>query len=56
MTLFPTAYLENTILKATNKNLDAGVLEVTMGELLRFIGIWLFLATTAGFPRRDYFS
>ena len=56
MTLFPTAYLDNTILEATNENLEAEVLEVTMGELLRFIGIWLFLATAEGFPRRDYFS
>ena len=56
MTLFPMEYLEEHILKATNKNLDPGVTEISLGELLRFFGIWFFLATTAGFPRRDYFS
>ena len=30
--------------------------KTTFGELLRFIGLWFFLATTAGHPRRDFWS
>ena len=56
MTNFPMSYLVQCILKETNKNLEPDIAEVSLGELLRFIGIWFFLATSAGFPRRDYFS
>ena len=56
MTFFPTNFLFDVILKATNKTLNGEQKEITKGELLRFIGIWLFMATTSGFPRRDYFS
>ena len=55
-TLFPIRFLENTILKNTNMNLAQDADEITLVELLRFIGIWFFLATTAGFPRKDFFS
>ena len=56
MTFFPTAYLFNVILVATNKNLDEGQHAISKGELLRFIGLWLFMSTTSGFPRKEYFS
>lgn len=56
LSLFPKQYLQEDILMATNKNLDVGEMKISFGELLRFLGIWFFLATTAGFPRRDYFS
>ena len=56
MRFFPTAYLFNVILKATNTNLDNGEIEITKGEMLRFIGIWFFMDTTSGFPCQDYFS
>ena len=56
MILFPMKYVEDVILKSTNDNLPPEQNEITLGELLRFIGIWFFLATTAGFPRREFFS
>ena len=56
LTIFPRGYLENVILPATNNNIEDEIGDVTFGELLRFIGIWFFLATTSGFPRRDFFS
>ena len=56
LVLFPRDYLENIVLRATNENIEDENGEVTFGELLRFIGIWFFLATTSGFPRRDFFS
>ena len=56
LVLFPRKYLEEVILKATNIQVEDEMGDVTFGELLRFIGIWFFLATTAGFARRDFFS
>jgi hypothetical protein len=52
---FPSSYLENVILKATNEDIGDEPL-VTFGELLRFIGIWFFLATTSGHGRREFWS
>ena len=54
--LFPRRFLEEMVLESTNKNLQEDCSEITFGELLRFIGLWFFLATTSGFSRRDYFS
>ena len=53
MTFFPTTFLFDIILKATNKNINEAQKVITKGELLKFIGIWLFMAITSGFPRRD---
>ena len=55
-TLFPMKYLEEVILENTNKNLPIDQKEISLGELVRFVGIWFFLSTVAGFPRRDFFS
>ena len=56
LVLFPRDYLENIVLRATNENIKDENGEVTFGEVLRSSGIWFFLATTSGFPRRDFFS
>ena len=54
--LFPSTFLEQVILKATNKNIENETGDIIFGELLRFIGIWFFLATTSGFAHREFFS
>lgn len=54
--MFPKRYLEDIILNSTNKNLEENCVEITFGELLRFIGLWFFLSTTSGFSRIDFFS
>ena len=50
----PKAFFENVILVETNKKIEGN--PVTFGELLQFIGIWLFMSTTAGYSRSDWFS
>ena len=49
-------FLIKSVFSATNDDLQKDEGEITLGELLRFIDIWFFLATTAGYPRRAYFS
>ena len=56
LTFFPRAYLEDVVLGATNSKIEDEIGDISFGELLRFIGLWFFLATTSGFPRRDFFS
>ena len=56
-TFFPKRYLEETILVQINEEIEKeSERKVTFGELLRFIGVWFFLATIAGHPRRDFWS
>ena len=50
---FPKQYIEKVILLETNKNLEE---PMTLGEFLRWIGIWLFLSTVSGFRRQDFWS
>ena len=50
--LFPKSYIE-LIIEQTNKKLDE---PVSMGEFLRWIGIWLFLSTISGFKRKEFWS
>ena len=52
--LFPMTWLKEVLLVMTNNNIEGKPL--TFGELLRFIGIWFFMATTAGFGRREFWS
>ena len=54
--LFPMAWLTETMLVATNTNLVDGKEKLTLGEFLRFLGLWFFMSTTGGFSRRDYWS
>ena len=51
---FPESYITNVILPNTNKNLD---LKLSLGEFLRYIGIWLFITNHSLKHRiRDFWS
>lgn len=51
------AMLQNLIIEATNARLvEDGCRKLTYGEFLRWIGIWLFISTTSGCARREYWS
>ena len=50
----PVTYLKETVINETNKNLEGDPL--TWGEFLRWLGLWLFMSTVAGFGRREFFS
>ena len=52
--LFFGKVLLNIILISTNHNLPQGVVKITMGELVWFIGMQLAIATTSGFSRDDF--
>lgn len=51
---FPKTFLKSVILVETNKVIDGP--QVSFGEFLRFLGIWLFLSTQKGHARREYWS
>jgi hypothetical protein len=51
---FPKAYIQEVLLVETNKLLKGK--DVTYGEFLQFIGLWLMMATIQGFQRRDFWS
>ena len=54
---FPFAFLQNVIIKETNKKLRQNKLQETdTGEFLTFLGIWLFMSCFSGFNREEYFS
>jgi len=50
---FPRAFIENIIIKGMNKRIEN---HVTLGEFLRWLGIWLLLATMNGFGREEFWS
>jgi hypothetical protein len=50
----PKHFFESIILVESNKVIQGP--PITFGEFLQFIGIWLYMATTAGFSRSDWFS
>ena len=50
---FPRKFIEDVIIIETNNNLDK---RMTLGEFLRWIGIWFFLSTLNGFNRRSFWS
>ena len=52
--LFPKEYLKEVMVEETNKTLDGG--KLTLGELLRWFGIWFRMATTYFENRRDFWS
>ena len=42
---FPEDYIENDILPNTNTNTNKNIdMNLSLGEFLRYIGIWLFIA------------
>ena len=51
--LLPVGWLQNVLLKKTNENLE---INMTYGELLRFLGLILKMSTTSGFNRRDFWT
>jgi Transposase IS4 len=50
----PKDFFESVILVETNKAIQGP--PITFGEFLQFIGIWLYMAITAGFNRAKWFS
>jgi len=55
--LFPLVWMKNVLLKKTSDALkDDGQDELTFGELLRYIGLWLLMATCSGWTHDDYWS
>ena len=47
-------WMEDVLLQETSKNLEGP--PVTKGEFLRWMGLWFFMATCAGFSKQQYFS
>jgi hypothetical protein len=51
---FPRKFMEDVVIVETNKRI-AGK-QVTFGEFLQFLGLWLYMSTLSGFRRSDYWS
>ena len=49
-------YFITVILPTMNKNLPVGENKITFGEFLKFIGLWLLMATVQGSQYREYWS
>ena len=54
--LFPTLFIKNIIIPATNASMGIQQSPLTYGEFLVFIGLWLLMSTQQGCDRRDYWS
>ena len=55
--LFPRKWMEDVLLAETSKALqEEKAPELTFGELLRYIGLWLLMATCAGFNHDEFWS
>ena len=55
--LFPLDWLKNVVIVKTSEALEAqGKPAVTFGEFLRYIGLWLLMATLSGWSRDDSWS
>jgi hypothetical protein len=55
--LFPFTWLQMVLLEMTSKSLHAvGEAELTLGELLRYLGLWMLMATVNGFKLDDFWS
>ena len=50
---YPKWLIEDVIIPQTNKGLEE---PLSLGEFIRWIGVWLFLATISGFKRADFWS
>ena len=51
--LFPKGFLQQVIIKETNKNLDK---KLTCGEFYVWIGLWFFMGPTNFSDRREIWS
>ena len=50
----PVKFIKEVVVEQTNKKINGE--QLTFGEFLRWVRLWLFMATTSGFSRREYFS
>jgi Transposase IS4 len=54
---FPLDFLHEVLLKKLNENLEREKERIIgLGEILRYIGIWFYMATFAGFTRQQFWS
>ena len=55
--LFPIEWFKTYVVENTSDSLRAAGLQPTsFGEMCRFLGLWLLIATVVGFPHRDFFT
>ena len=54
--LFFTPFIKSVIILTTNNNLLAGEKNITYGEFLRWIGLWLLMSTLIGPQRCDFWA
>jgi hypothetical protein len=56
--LFPFEFLKDVILKQTNQKMmdEQETVELTIGELLRYIGLWFYMSSMTFDSRRDFWS
>ena len=47
------SYIEEVVLVETNKHIKGE--ELKLGEFLKWLGFWFYMATVKGFPRADFF-
>jgi hypothetical protein len=53
---FPLNYLLDVLLVQTNERLKDVGRQLSLGELLRWIGLWFYMSTFKGYSRSDFFS
>jgi hypothetical protein len=51
---FPFTWFESVLLRNINDHIEGE--KVSLGELLRWIGIWFLMACCKGFPRHEFWS
>jgi Transposase IS4 len=51
---FPLDWLQLVLLRNINNNIHGE--EVSIGEFFRWIGLWFYMATLKGYPRREFWS
>ena len=54
--LFFSDFIKTTILPQTNNNLKAGNAQVTFGEFIQWIGLWLLMSTLIGPQHHEFWS
>ena len=54
--LFFSDFIKTTILLQTSNNLKAGNAQVTFGEFIQWIGLWLLMSTLIGPQRHEFWS
>ena len=55
--LFPFKFMVDVIVTSSSQALvDKGVAKLTEGKFLCYIGLWLLIATTSGFAKKDFWD